>query len=225
MSYETYHKIKQLDNGDFLVTSKCSNDDCPPREWTMDYYRTAFPQLNNKQRKVAFVLQGLYSGNKYYPEQYKRLERFARDYCEDVYAKTGKYPYDDVVYGVPMNRKAYEREVKQIMNNPSGYIPYIFRENPNRSYDDYVQEINTKLLETVNDFLVYIKQRKREPIIQARIRLNNGYYVAKLAINSRNIAITPYEQEAQIFRKTQTDIAMLMSRIPKKYNPQITMIA
>ncbi len=37
MSCEIYRKIKQLENGDFLVTSKSSNTGGSPKEWVMDY--------------------------------------------------------------------------------------------------------------------------------------------------------------------------------------------
>lgn len=224
MSTETFHKIRQLDNGDFICTTTCSSDDCPPHEWTMDYFRKAYPTLSNEQRKAAFILQGLYSGDKFYPEHYKRMQKLGWEYAKAKFAETGEYPYDAVVCGVPMSRERYEREVEQLKKNPSGYIPDVFRKNPERTYEDYAADTKAKLLEAINGFISYMEQHKPEAPIKARIRLNNGDYVAKLTMNSRRIAITPYEQKAQVFHKAKSDIKALMRRIPERCGAQLIIL-
>jgi hypothetical protein len=92
MSYETYHAIKQQPNGDFVVVSKCSNDDQPPREWVMSYYRTEFPDMTNEQRVAMFLLQGQYCGSRYYPEKWKRLDAMTTEYSKKVFEIVGVYP-------------------------------------------------------------------------------------------------------------------------------------
>lgn len=224
MSTETYHKIRQLDNGDFIVTTTCSSDDCPPHEWTMDYYRKSFPALSNEQRKAAFILSGLFYGNKYYPVQYKRLSKLGWKYAKAKFDETGDYPYDAVVCGVPMSRERYEQEVEQLKKNPSGYIPMVFRKKPERTYEDYVAETKAALLESLNGFISYVKQHKPEAPIKARIVLNDGTYVTRLTMNSRRIGITPYEQKAQVFHRPKEEIEELMKRIPGRYVPQIKLV-
>jgi hypothetical protein len=92
MSYETYHAIKQQPNGDFVVTSKCSNDNCTPKEWTMSYYRTKYPEMTNEQRVAAFLLESQYCGGRYYPEKWKRLDALTTEYSKKVFEIVGVYP-------------------------------------------------------------------------------------------------------------------------------------
>ena len=108
MSYDTFHKIRQLENGDFVVTTRCSSDDAPPPEWVMSYYRRMFPAYTNRQREAAFVLSGHYSGNRYYSKRFKRLERMASEYSEVVHTETGEYPYP--IHPTP-TREFFDRDI------------------------------------------------------------------------------------------------------------------
>ena len=93
MSYETYHAIKQQPNGDFVVTSHCSNvTPIRPHQWTMTYFRTHYPDMNNGQRVAAFLLENQYYGSRYIPEKWKRLDDLTTEYGRNVFAETGHYP-------------------------------------------------------------------------------------------------------------------------------------
>lgn len=93
MSYETYHAIKQQPNGDFVVTSHCSNvHPARPQEWTMSYYRTHYPDMTNEQRVAAFLLENQYCGGRYVPEKWKRLDAMTTEYSKKVFVSTGRYP-------------------------------------------------------------------------------------------------------------------------------------
>lgn len=93
MSYETYHAIKQQPNGDFVVTSHCSNvHPIHIHEWTMTYFRTKFPKATNEYRLARFLLESQYSGAVYVPEKWKRLDALTADYSRDYFAKHGVYP-------------------------------------------------------------------------------------------------------------------------------------
>lgn len=219
MSYETFHKIRQLDNGDFLVTTKCSNDDAPPHEWTMDYYSRTFPGLNNEQREALFVLSGIYYGNVYYPEKYKRLEKIATEYSRAIFEATGDYPYGHT--NCPMSLEQYKRELEYMREHPSSYMSEEIRDDPERSYADYVLFVNDRLLKMVNSFIEYKRNYQPEPKIKAKIQLNTGYYVSKLTANSRQIKLVEDEQDAHIFNMAQSELDKLMKRIPARLEPQI----
>ena len=93
MSYETYHAIKQQPNGDFVVTSHCSNvHPARPQQWTMSYYRTHYPDMTNEQRVAAFLLESQYCGGRYIPEKWKRLDALAEAYSKEFYEIVGVYP-------------------------------------------------------------------------------------------------------------------------------------
>lgn len=93
MSYETYHAIKQQPNGDFVVTSHCSNvTPIRPQEWTMSYYRTHCPDMSNEQRVAAFLLESQYCGGRYIPEKWKRLDAMTTEYSKKVFEIVGVYP-------------------------------------------------------------------------------------------------------------------------------------
>lgn len=98
MSYETYHAIKQQPNGDFVVTSHCSNvQPARPQQWTMSYYRTHYPDFTNEQRLAAFLLESQYCGGRYIPEKWKRLDAMTTEYGRGVFASTGRYPRHDTM--------------------------------------------------------------------------------------------------------------------------------
>ena len=93
MSYETYHAIKQQPNGDFIVTSHCSNvHPARPHTWTMEYYRTLYPDFTNEQRISAFLLESQYCGGRYLSEKWKRLDALTAAYSKQFFAEHGVYP-------------------------------------------------------------------------------------------------------------------------------------
>lgn len=107
MSYETYHAIKQQPNGDFVVTSHCSNvHPIHVHEWTMSYYRTQFPDATNEYRLARFLLENQYSGAVYIPEKWKRLDALTAAYDKEYFTKNGVYPTcpesmtDDAINGL-----------------------------------------------------------------------------------------------------------------------------
>ncbi len=206
MSYDTFHKIKQLDNGDFIVTTKCSNDDRKPHEWVMDYYRKTYPVLNKEQREAVFVIEGLYYGNRYYPQKFKKLEQIAIEYSNKFYSESGYRPYDKL-YAV-FNEERFKKECME------GNLIY-------NSYEEYYNKWEKDVLDTANGFIQYKNERPKEYIETVKIRLNNGYYVNKLTMNSRQISITETEKDAQIFKRTQNELDKLIKRIPKKYEPTV----
>lgn len=222
MSYTTFHKVNQDDNGDFLVKTKCSNDGAPPSEWVMDYYRKSFPGLNNEQKEAAFILQGLYSGNKYYPEKYKWLEKIASEYCHNVFVAEGYYPYDKIF--APMSLEQYKKEQKLFLDNPEKYKINPEDTNINRTYAEYIIDTNNDLLKAVNGFIEYKQKQVKESKISAKIKLNNGDYVKKLTMNSRKIEIINNSIEAKIFNRTKEEINQLINRIPKYLEPEIIIV-
>lgn len=204
MSYETYHKIKQLDNGDFIVTTKCSNDDRKPSEWIMDYYKKTYPMLNIEQRDAVFVIQGLYYGNVYYPKKYKMLEKLAIEYSNKMYLEKGYRPYDKTI-GI-FGKDSFEKQSKE------GNSVY-------NNYEEYYNEWLSGVLDVVNGFIKYKNERPKENIITTKIKLNTGYYIKNLTVNSRKIGITEEEKDAQVFKRTQNELDKLIKRIPLKYEP------
>lgn len=221
MSYDTFHKIKQLENGDFLVTTKCSNDGARPHEWTMDYFRVNFPGLNNEQLEAAFILYTEYSGDHYYPEKYKRLAQLAADYGKRFYTEKGEYPAQFI--NAPMSRERYEKDVEEFRNNPK-YASRAIQGKLERTYAQYVIDTNRELLEAINGFIAYKREQVIEPKIKAKIRLSTGYYVSKLTANSRQIKLVEDEQDAHIFNMPRTELEKLMKRIPARLEPQIIYI-
>ena len=150
MSCTTFRKIRQLDNGDFLVTTKCSNDSAPPCEWVMDYYRREFPLFNNKQREAALILSGLYSGDKFYSERYKRLQKQAIEYSKQVFESAGKYPYP--IYS-GLSREAFERD-KERCGSRKESVLY-------STYEEYVEAVNSDNLRAVNGFIAYVDTKTK----------------------------------------------------------------
>ena len=117
MSYETYHAIKQQPNGDFVVTSHCSNvTPVRPQQWTMTYYRTHCPDFTNEQRLAAFLLESQYCGGRYIPEKWKRLDALTTDYSKKVFEIVGVYPtYNEIehINGLAEYIKAKTQEPKE----------------------------------------------------------------------------------------------------------------
>lgn len=218
MSYEIYHRIKQLENGDFLVTSKGSNDGARPSEWTMDYFRINFPWLNSEQLEAAFILYTDYHGAHFYPEKYKRLAQLAADYGKRFYAEKGEYPACFIC--APTSRERYEKDVEEYRKNPK-YVSRDIQGKIERTYSQYVLDTNRELLDAVNGFITYKHEQVIEPKIKAKIRLNTGYYVSKLTANSRNIKLVECEYDAHVFNIAQSELDKLMKRIPARLEPQI----
>lgn len=218
MSYETFHKIKHLENGDFLVTTKCSNDSAPPHEWIMDYYRKSFPTFNNKQREAAFILSGLYSGNVYYPERYKRLQQLANEYSRKVFENTGDYPYP--IYG-GLSEVGYERDKKWYGENSIRKPEHLTLFS---TYEEYKKSVDDSNFKAVNGFVEYVDSQEIEPKIKGKIRLSDGSWISRLATNSRRIAVCELENDAQIFKKPLSEINKLMERISKRYGAELIII-
>ena len=137
MSFTTFHKIKQLTNGDFVVTTKCSNDSAPPHEWVMDYFTKEYPNFNNRQLEATLILCGLYSGDKYYPVKFKRLQDLAHGYAKIHFEERGDYPYPLMK---PCSREVFERETNRIKDaeKSGAYVPdYWKRFKHIKDYEDY----------------------------------------------------------------------------------------
>ena len=117
MSCETYHAIKQQPNGDFIVTSHCSNVyPVRPQEWTMSYYRTHYPDFTNEQRVAAFLLESQYCGGRYIPEKWQRLDAMTTEYSKKVFEIVGVYPtYNEIehINGLAEYIKAKTQEPKE----------------------------------------------------------------------------------------------------------------
>ena len=215
MAIATYHRIRQENNGDFVVVLKMSNDGVPPQEHIMSYYREKFPKYTNEQRTAALLLDGLYSGDRYYPEKYKRLQRHAIEYSRQVFENTGERPYP---IHTPIARILYEREL--LKAEAQGDAPHY------SSYEEYGKDVNEKSLKFVNGLVEYIneQERQREPKITARIRINGDRWVQGFKINSRRFGIVYAEQEAQVFKRTRSDLQILVDRIPEAYRAEIVTV-
>lgn len=149
MSCEIFRKIKQMENGDFLVTSKSSNCGGSPKEWVMDYYRLKYPNFTNTQRKAVFILSGLYFGNKYYPESYRKLEKLGREYNQKLYEETGKLAYRYVTDY--MSQEGYAKDVARVIRE-GGTIKYC-------SYEEYLKAAHEEAIFVVNGFIEFIKEK------------------------------------------------------------------
>ena len=224
MSYTTFRKIRQLENGDFRVVTKCSNDSAPPHEWTMDYFTITYPQFNHRQKEAALILSGLYSGDRYYPEKYKRLQNHAWDYSSLHFNQTGKYPYPLVQ---PCSRDIYERETQRMKKaeEDGGYIPEYWRSRTAyKNYEEYYDVAVREPFDFVNGFIAYVDSQEPIVKIKAKIKLNNNKWICKLTKNSRKISVSDYANEAKVFYMTKDEINFLLKRIPDYYNAEIIVI-
>lgn len=149
MSCEIYRKIKQLENGDFLVTSKSSNTGGSPKEWVMDYFRKRYPTFTKEQREAVFILYGLYYGNKYYPSRYKKLQNLAIEYSKKLYAETGRYAYSYVTD--ILSRNGYEADVARCIKEGKP-IKY-------GSFEEYHKAAEDEALFVANGFLEFIQNK------------------------------------------------------------------
>jgi len=221
MSYTTFHKIKQLENGDFRVVTKCSNDNAPPREWVMKYYTERYPHFNHRQKEAAFILSGLYSGDKYYPEKYKRLHKLACSFSTKYYEETGIYPHP---VAPPCSKEVYERETGRLENAKANgeYIPEYWLHRPMyERYEDYYNDAAKETAFFVNGFIAFVDSQTPISRIKAKIMLLDGKWVSGLRRNSRKIVCCEDESRAQVFHKTREEIALLMKKIPERYRPKM----
>ena len=87
MSYEIFTGIKYNKTTKNFDCSSYSNNVWPHKasKWSMDYYAKNYPDATENEVKALFILQGLYSGNKYAPgiKWAKQMESIARLWLVD----------------------------------------------------------------------------------------------------------------------------------------------
>ena len=148
MSTTTFRKIRQLENGDFLVTTSCSNDTCEPHEWTMDWFTISYPDKDNQYKRAALLLYGLYTGDRYYPEAWQRKQKYAIEFAREWKERYGdnNSPYHDP--------QAYSEFATVLQEKEKERIPKVFAvfhltkysdtKDPNAQKNFYVRRLTKK---------------------------------------------------------------------------------
>jgi len=221
MSYTTYHNIRQLPNGDFLVKTKVSNDGCPPETWTMDYYRRTFPFLSKEGLQAVFLLQGRYYGNRYYPAKWKRLEKLTDAYCDQRFEETGDRAATEVFDFV--SKEQYEREIQEIGQYPHKGLHSQELQNmvsQNMTYEAAHDQWQADVTKIANDLAAYLREHAKAEkvgryIITFLTREGTPLYVAShLTMRSTRLHPTQNAANAFVFKRTKSEIDALVARLP-----------
>ena len=227
MSHETFHAIRQHPNGDFVVTTKCSNDDAPPHEWTMEYFRHEFPDFTNEQRVASFLLMSLYGGDVFYPVRWKKMLKLAEEYNENSFKETGRYPYEFIYNPAPI--ESYKRSIQKIMEEPDGYIPSEYRDLPIsdtvEAYERYFATRKQQQLDAVNGLIKHINAVPVESKTKFIIMLHDAEeYIASYRKNSRKVRVSKDRADAYIFNMTQAEADAIMRRFAQSTHAQMITI-